>query len=187
MALRTVDVTLDNLSEAPEEVLEAVFWELDLDECDDPRFHKEEWFSLTLLEWGSCGKMLVDEEAVGFAEYAPPSLFPRLLRFPTGKISDDAVYLSYLYLVPGRRGKGLGSDLLHSVARDLLERGYRALEAVGDREPAGGWVLPANFLEGSGFHVIREDPRYPLLRLDLTARAEPVTATAAAVARPPAD
>jgi hypothetical protein len=58
---RTVlDVTLDNLSAAPHEVLDSVFWELDVDSPVDPRFEKEEWFSSTLLEWGPCGKLVVD-------------------------------------------------------------------------------------------------------------------------------
>jgi GNAT superfamily N-acetyltransferase len=182
MGPRAVDVTLDNLPEAPPEVLESVYWELDLDECDDPRFHKEEWFSSTLLEWGPCGKLLVGEDIMGFAEFAPPPLFPRLARFAAGRTSPDAVYLSYVYLVPGSRGKGLGADLIRAVARDLVDRGYRALEAIGDREWDGGWVLPASFLEANGFEVLREDPRYPLLRLDLTARREPAAVATAAVA-----
>jgi len=56
------------------------------------------------------------------------------------------------------------------VARDVVERGYRALEAVGDREWDGGWVLPEAFLDSCGFRVLREHPRFPLLRLDLVER-----------------
>ncbi|HEX9891427.1 MAG TPA: GNAT family N-acetyltransferase [Actinomycetota bacterium] len=184
MTLRTVDVTLDNLSLAPPEVLGTVYWELDRDDCDDPRFHKEEWFSSTLLEWGPCGKLLVDEEPVGFAEFAPSTLFPRVDRFPSGPASPDAVYLSYLYLVPAARGQGLGVDLVRAVTRDLVDRGYRALEAIGDREWAGGWVLPATFLDSAGFEVVRDDPRYPLMRLDLTARREPAREMALAADLP---
>jgi hypothetical protein len=59
------------------------------------------------------------------------------------------------------------------VARDLVERGYLALEAIGDRKWEQGWVLPERFLSGCGFRVLRDDPRFPLMRLDLLAR-EPV-------------
>lgn len=171
MTQRIVDVTLENLFSAPAEVLEAVFWELgDDDPPADPRFQKEEWFSSTLLEWGPCGKLLEeDARVVGFAEYAPPSLFPRLARFRCGKrASKDAAYLSYCYLVGERRGRDLGTELVRAVARDLAERGVQAVEAIGDRESAEGWVLPAGFLAANGFVVVRPDLRFPLMRLDLT-------------------
>lgn len=175
MGLSVVDITLENLRHAPPEVLVAVFWELDTDEVDvDPGFEKEEWFSSTLLEWGVCGKLAVQHgESLGFAEFAPPALFPRLARFPSGRVSPDAVYLSYCYIAPEHRGRGLGKLLIRAVAGDLLDRGYGGLEAIGDREWGEGWVLPSRFLESNGFRVLREDPRYPLLRLDLGAVAMP--------------
>jgi GNAT superfamily N-acetyltransferase len=180
-----VEVTLENLGTVPSEVLASVFWELDEDEPPvDARFEKEEWFSSTLLEWGPCAKLLLDGgSARGFVEYAPPALFPRLAKFRCGQASGDAIYLSYCYLVPGQRGRGWGTALVGSVATDLRERGYRALEAIGDREWAGDWVLPAGFLAASGFTVIREDSRFPLMRLELTSREEPAL-HAGAVARP---
>jgi GNAT superfamily N-acetyltransferase len=178
--MHAVDVTLENLAESPSEVLSSVFWELDREELPvDPGFLKEEWFSSTLLEWGPCGKLLIDGGVVGFTQYGPPSLFPRLARFRCGEVSPDAVYLSYCYMVPKRRGRGEGSQLIRTVARDLVDRGFRALEAIGDREWEGDWVLPAGFLASSGFAVIREDPRFPLMRLSLGSRQEPaVQATA---------
>lgn len=183
--MRVVDVTLENLADLPDEALASVFWELDLEEPPvDARFQKEEWFSSTLLEWGPCGKLLVDKGISGFAQFAPPDLFPRLGRFRCGDVSPDAVYLSYCYLVPGRRGRGGGTELVRTVARDLCDRGYQALEAIGDREWAGDWVLPAGFLAASGFAVLREDRRFPLMRLDLATLREPVVLQAEAVALP---
>lgn len=183
--MRVVDVTLENLADLPDEALASVFWELDLEEPPvDARFQKEEWFSSTLLEWGPCGKLLVDKGISGFAQFAPPDLFPRLGRFRCGDVSPDAVYLSYCYLVPGRRGRGGGTELVRTVARDLCDRGYQALEAIGDREWAGDWVLPAGFLAASGFGVLREDRRFPLMRLDLATLREPVVLQAEAVALP---
>ncbi len=67
-----------------------------------------------------------------------------------------------------RRSRGLGSELIREVARDLVDRGYRAVESVGDRRWGGDtWVLPVAFLAGNGFRVMHDDARYPLLRLDL--------------------
>jgi GNAT superfamily N-acetyltransferase len=185
---RIVDVTLDNLPEAPDEVRGTLYWELDADDTSvDAAFEKEEWFSEVLLEWGTCGKLAVDEDrgSVGFAEYAPPGFFPRLHTFRSGKVSGDAVYLSYCYVVAPRRGFGLGTELVRTVARDLVDRGFEALEAIGDHQAREGWILPASFLARNGFRVIREDFRFPLMRLDLRTAAEPLRATAgAAVALP---
>jgi GNAT superfamily N-acetyltransferase len=169
MVDRLVDVTLDNLRLAPPQCLDSVFWEVrSTAPLEDARFHKEEWFSSTLLEWGGCGKLAVDEErSDGFAQYAPGPYFPRLEDYRCGRVSDDAVYLSYCYVVEGRRGAGLGTRLVRTVARDLVDRGYRAVEAIGDREARQDWVLPAAFLAANGFGVLLEDPRFPLMRLDL--------------------
>ena len=184
-----VDVDLLNLHRAPKECLTSVFWEIDEEAEDlDPFFHKEEWFSSTLLEWGRCGKLMTEGNAAhGFAQYAPPTLFPRLERFPRREISRDAVYLGYCFVEEGRRGRGRGTTLVRDVARDVVERGYLALEAVGDREWDGSWVLPEAFLSKCGFRVLREHPKYPLLRLDLMERAEsPSVATERVALRLPA-
>lgn len=182
--MRIVDVTLENLADCPLEVRSSVFWELELEEPPvEAGFLKEEWFSSTLLEWGACGKLLIDGGVVGFTQYGPPALFPRLSLFRCGHVSPDAVYLSYCYIVPKRRGRGGGSQLIRTVGRDLFDRGYRALEAIGDREWEGDWVLPAGFLAASGFAVIREDRRFPLMRLELTTPREPAV-QAEAVALP---
>jgi GNAT superfamily N-acetyltransferase len=166
-----IDIDLDNLHLAPKECLTSVFWELDGEEDLDPFFQKEEWFSSTLLEWGRCGKLAVeDETTLAFAQYAPATLFPRLRSFPTGRVSADAAYLSYCFVVEGRRGRGLGAELIRAVARDVVERGYTALEAIGDRAWEGAWILPFDFLHRAGFRVLIDDARYPLLRLDLLKR-----------------
>jgi GNAT superfamily N-acetyltransferase len=153
----------------------------------DTRFQKEEWFSSTMLEWGTCGKLAMgeDEGAVGFAEYAPPSLFPGTGRYPSGRCSPDAVYLAYCYVVPRYRGRSLGTHLVRAVARDLVDRGFRALEALGERDWSGGWLLPGGFLVANRFRVLRDDALVPLFRLDLRERPVPrETASAAAIEAP---
>jgi GNAT superfamily N-acetyltransferase len=178
MSLRVLDVGLDNLHLIPKECLNDLSWELPgADPSVDPRFYKEEWFSSTLLEWGGCGKLLVeDEQALAFAQYAPATLFPRVAEFPAGRAVGDGAYLAICYVVEGARGVGHGTELVRAVARDLVDRGYRALEALGDRDWDGGSVLPFGFLTANGFTVVHEDPRHPLLRLDLRARMEPLLA-----------
>ncbi len=182
MGRRILDVTLDVLPRAPAECLESCFWELAEDlEGDDARFQKEEWFSTTLLEWGSCGKLALDgDDGDGFAQYGPPSLFPRLAQFRAGRVSADAVYLANCYVSPSQRGGGLGTNLVRAVARDLVDRGYEAVESLAERDWAGGWILPVDFLVANGFSVLREDPRFPLMRLDLRTAIEPERAQARA-------
>ena len=179
MKPRIVDVDLENLHLTPKECMRSVFWELDEEDPDlDPFFQKEEWFSSTLLEWGRCGKLAIeDDEGLAFSQYAPPTLFPRLRGFRTGRVSIDAAYLSYCFVVEGRRHRGLGAQLVRAVARDVVERGYLALEAIGDREWNGDWVIPFDFLHQTGFRVLLDDPRYPLMRLDLLSRDPTTVAT----------
>src|SRR5205807_3747107 len=111
-----LDIDLTNLHLSPKQCLTSVYWEIDEDSEDlDPFFHKEEWFSSTLLEWGRCGVLAMqDDSALAFAQYAPPTLFPRLRRFRCGAVSGDAAYLSYCYVVDGRRTRGLGRDVVRS-------------------------------------------------------------------------
>ncbi len=175
-ARRLVDVTLDNLVDLPVEARTSLYWETDTDEGpSDPAFEKEEWFSEVLLEWGVCGLALVEggRGTVGFTQFAPPSFFPRLSRFRCGRVSEDAVYLAYCYVVAVRRGFGVGTQLIRGASGALIDREVRAVEALGDRERADGWVLPAPFLGANGFHVLIEDPRYPLMRLELSTAAPP--------------
>ncbi len=187
MSRSIVDVDLSNFHLLPKECLQSVFWELaSVDPDVDPRFEKEEWFSSTLLEWGRCGKLIVEDgESLAFAEYAPATLFPRLADYPAARAgSPNACVLAYCFADERHRGRGVGSELVREVARDLVDRGYRAVEAVGDRAFDGGWVLPAPFLSANGFAVVADDPRYPLMRLDLhgSDEARRERAVAAAVA-----
>lgn len=184
MAHSVVDVDLENFHLLPSACRSAVFWEMTGEAPDiDAGFEKEEWFSSTLLEWGPCGKLVVeDDDPLAFAQYAPATLFPRVREFPAADPASPAAYLAYCYAEEGRRGEGLGTELIREIARDLLERGYRAIEAIGDRDWKGGWVLPHAFLESNGFVVAREDPRFPLLRLDLGATTKHLEAVARAFA-----
>ncbi|MDQ1643641.1 MAG: hypothetical protein QOJ90_2992, partial [Actinomycetota bacterium] len=64
MSRRLANLTLDNLDDLPRPCRRCVFWELDpigrqvADEAGDPGLEKEAWLSATLLDWGSCGKIV---------------------------------------------------------------------------------------------------------------------------------
>jgi hypothetical protein len=61
---------------------------------------------------------------------------------------------------------------VQSLAKDLLRRGVRAIEAFGDATGVGGaCVVPADYLLAVGFKTVRPHPRYPRLRLELKTAA----------------
>ena len=175
MSRRAVNVTLDNLDDLPRKCRACVFWELDpvgyerAVAAGDTSFEKESWVSATLLEWGSCGKIAyVDGSPAGYVLYAPPAYVPRSVAFPSSPISSDAVLLMTGHILPDFQGGGLGRLLLQSVAKDLVRRGVRAIEAFGDEQRAApACVLPASHLRAVGFKTHRPHPRYPLMRLEL--------------------
>ncbi len=147
MSRRVANLTLDNLSDLPVRCRTCVFWELDpvagqaAAEAGDLALEKEAWLSATLLDWGSCGKIVyVDSLPAGYLTYAPPTHVPRSLAFPTSPVSGDAVLLMTGTVLPEFAGIGLGRMLVQTAAKDLTRRGVRAVEAFGriDRAPVRG-------------------------------------------------
>jgi hypothetical protein len=182
MSRRLVNLTLDTLEDLPRPCRQCVYWELDPVAADracaagDPGLEKEAWVSQTLLEWGSCGKLLyIDGMSAGFVMYAPPTYVPRSMAFPTSPVSADAVLLMTAHVVTAFASGGLGRMLVQGVARDLTKRGIKAIEAFGDAKygessPAGesgGCLAPADFFLSVGFKTVRPHPRFPRLRLEL--------------------
>ena len=177
MSRRVVNITLDNLDDLPGRCRKCVFWELDpvshdrAVEAGDTAFEKESWISATLLEWGSCGKVVyVDSVPAGYIMYAPPVYVPRSVAFPTSPVSGDAVLLMTGMVLPEFAHGGLGRMLLQGVAKDLTRRGVKAIEAFGDlahNPEAPACVLPADHLKAVGFKTVRPHHRFPRLRLEL--------------------
>ncbi|MFI6895945.1 GNAT family N-acetyltransferase [Streptomyces sp. NPDC050256] len=175
MGRRLVPLTLDNLPDLPQRCRSCVFWELDPVRGDAAvkggraEQEKESWISAVLLEWGSCGRVVyVDDVPAGFVLYAPPAYVPRATAFPTSPVSPDAVQLMTAVILPGYQGQGLGRVMVQTVAKDLIRRGFKAIEAFGDarwKEPA--CVLPADHLLAVGFKTVRPHPVHPRLRLEL--------------------
>ncbi|MGW1063836.1 GNAT family N-acetyltransferase [Streptomyces aureus] len=175
MGRRFVPLTLDNLPDLPQRCRACVFWELDpvsgeaAVKAGTSTLEKEGWISSVLLDWGSCGRVAyVDDVPVGYVLYAPPAYVPRSTAFPTSPVAPDAVQLMTSFIMPGYQGQGLGRVMVQTVAKDLLRRGFKAIEAFGDarwKEPA--CVLPADHLVAVGFKTVRSHARYPRLRLEL--------------------
>jgi GNAT superfamily N-acetyltransferase len=171
-----IGITLDNIDELPKRCRSCVFWELapqmgeQAAEYGNTELEKEAWLSSTLLDWGSCGKIVhIDRMAAGYAMYAPPAAVPRVAAFPTGPVGHDAVLLTAVAVVPELAGGGIGRMLVQAVAKDLTRRGVRAIEAFGDAAPTADshCVIPADFLLSVGFKTVRAHHRWPRLRLEL--------------------
>ncbi|GGW83190.1 N-acetyltransferase [Streptomyces galilaeus] len=175
MGRRLVPLTLDNLQDLPQRCRSCVFWELDpvsgeaAVRTGTAAVEKEAWISAVLLDWGSCGRVVyVDDDPVGYVLYAPPAYVPRSTAFPTSPVSPDAVQLMTGFIMPGYQGQGLGRVMVQTVAKDLLRRDFKAIEAFGDarwKDPA--CLLPADHLLAVGFKTVRQHPSHPRLRLEL--------------------
>jgi hypothetical protein len=177
MTRRLVNITLDNLDELPVRCRSCVFWELDpvaaerAAKAGDPGLEKEAWVSATLLEWGSCGKLAqVDGVAAGYVMFSPPAYVPRSVAFPTSPVSGDAVLLTTGHVLPEFSGQGLGRMLIQGVAKDMVRRGVKAIEAFGDAKWTGpACIVPADYLLAVGFKTVRPHHRFPRLRLEIKA------------------
>ncbi|WP_109004576.1 GNAT family N-acetyltransferase [Streptomyces rishiriensis] len=175
MGRRLVPLTLDNLQDLPQRCRSCVFWELDpvsgeaALKAGTTALEKEAWISAVLLDWGSCGRVVyVDDVPVGHVLYAPPAYVPRSTAFPTSPVSPDAVQLMTAFIMPGYQGQGLGRVMVQTVAKDLLRRGFKAIEAFGDtRWKESACLLPADHLLAVGFKTVRPHPAHPRLRLEL--------------------
>ncbi len=178
MARRLANITLDNLDDLPPRCRRCVFWELDpvagerAEQAGGTELEKEAWISDTLLEWGSCGKIIyVDDVPAGYVLYAPAAYVPRAVAFATSPVSADAVLLMTARLLPDFAGRGLGRVLVQAVAGDVARRGLKAIEAFGTHDAGGPCVLPADYLLAVGFKTVRPHPHFPRLRLDIKATA----------------
>ncbi len=127
------------------------------------------WLRRVRTEFGDCGRLLyAGEQAVGYAPYAPPTFLPTAGSYPAWPVREDAALLACLFFPdPRHRGHGLGSLLLHDVLGELRARGTPAVETFARKGSADNPSGPTEFYLRRGFRGLRDDPAFPLLRLDL--------------------
>ncbi|HXX88159.1 MAG TPA: GNAT family N-acetyltransferase [Candidatus Acidoferrum sp.] len=130
---------------------------------------KSEWLKNTMEKFGNCGLIFYkDDNPVGYTQYALPKFFPRIQEYKSGPPSDDAVFLSCLY-IPKRelRGLGIGKYMLDTVESDLLNRGFDFLETFARKHSENSPAGPLEFYLKNGFSVLRERDEFPLVRKKL--------------------
>jgi GNAT superfamily N-acetyltransferase len=173
MGRKLVPLGTETLDLLPEPCRRCVFWELGAKArprgSEEAALQKEAWLSSVVHERGPAGHVVsVDGEVAGYSLYAPTHVLDQVGFQAARPVSRDAVLLATLAVLPGFERQGIGRVLLQTMARDLSKRKVRAVEAFADRVPAGrDCRIPAEFLEASGFQVVRDHPRFPLLRMDL--------------------
>jgi ribosomal protein S18 acetylase RimI-like enzyme len=136
---------------------------------------KREWFKNTLERFGNCGFIVYrDDDPVGYAQYSLPRFLPRTREYASGPPSDDAVFLSCLY-VPKRelRGMGIGRYLLETVESDLQRRGYTAIETFARKGSESSPAGPLGFYVRHGFSIASERDEFPLVRKELRVPFDP--------------
>jgi len=130
------------------------------------------WYRRVTDEWGICGKVAFeDDEVLGFVKYAPSGYFPQAATFAAAPEDPSVPLLACLHIAPDALHRGLGTLLLRSCMSDLVARGERRLEAFAYTDTGASIetmpMLGLPFLLRNGFTVVRPDPRYPLMRLEL--------------------
>jgi GNAT superfamily N-acetyltransferase len=147
------------------------YWELadDSDEKmskEQARELKRDWFRRVAAEFGDCGVIAyLNNEVVGYAQYASPRFFPGVGKYASGPPNKDSVFLACLY-IPRRelRRKGIGKSLLEFVLANLQRRGYNTIETYARRGSENNPAGPLDFYLGQGFSVPKECDEFPLVR-----------------------
>jgi GNAT superfamily N-acetyltransferase len=130
---------------------------------------KGDWFGKVSKEFGDCGVIAyLNDEPVGYAQYALPKFFPRIRQYASGPPSGDSVFLACLY-VPKRelRGMGIGKSLLNFVLSNLQGTGYSAIETFARKGLESNPTGPLEFYLKHGFSMKRESDDFPLVRKEL--------------------
>lgn len=172
------DITQQNLEDIPRPCRSCLYWELPEDferlrQKKKPQLAEEKkkgWFIKTLTEFGNCGKIVYqDKTPIGYAQFAPLSCLPQASNYesgPPGRIEDNTVFLSCLYISEDRqRGKGIGGKLLDTVIADLRDRSFKAVETFARRGSANNPSGPIELYLKKGFKIKDEtDLEFPLIR-----------------------
>jgi GNAT superfamily N-acetyltransferase len=136
---------------------------------------KAEWFENLTAVIDPCGKLVyVDDEPVGYCQYAPPEHLPGVsgygkLAAPVGR---DAAFISCLTVIEQHQRKGLGRRLLREVLDDVRPRGFRAVETFARNDSTNNCSGPTQLYLSEGFGVVATEI-YPngsslsLVRLEL--------------------
>ena len=121
-----------------------------------------------------------DGQPVGWVAVAPREDYPRILRSPLHKPTDDASSvwaITCFFVAKSARGSGVASALLDAAVEFARKKGARFVEgypiATEETKPqAEMWRGSLEQFERAGFSCIaRRKPNRPIVRLEVSRRA----------------
>jgi ribosomal protein S18 acetylase RimI-like enzyme len=124
---------------------------------------------------GSYAKVLLQEDVpVVYAQFGPLTAYPRAQRtrdlYPALPHSPLPAVITCIATTAQARGLGLARRLVDAVCDDLATRGFAAVETYPEIGPAPDATSAATpgFWESVGFERAIDDPRFPVMRRELT-------------------
>jgi len=116
--------------------------------------------------------LYVDAEPVGWCQAGPRDRLKKLVQQMNLAARPDTWAITCFQIVPKARRQGFAARLLAEVLRDLCRRGVQRVEVFPRRGDSLGvddlWTGPEPMFRSAGFDVIRDDPKRPVLAIDLT-------------------
>jgi len=102
-------------------------------------------------------------------------LFPRLRNFNVFPPDFESIFLGCIYVISEYRGMSVAKRLLVEIEKDLIKEKVKSIESISKRlnddideeEYENSPLIPFKFLIKNGFYLKKNDPLFPLLRLDL--------------------
>lgn len=182
MARRLKPLLNDHLDRLPAACGGCAFWESETmseRRCGsvcDPALLRE-WYSRVTSEWGECGRVALDDDGgvLGFVKYAPAGYFPQAATFPSKPENPDAVLITCLHIRDDAREHHLGRLLVAAALKDLKTRGERSVLSFACVERSNDIgempMIGMKYLLSQGFTVVRPDPAFPLMQLDVRSLA----------------
>ena len=130
---------------------------------------KREWFSKVIREFGNCGFIAYFSGVpIGFIQYAPAKFFPRIKEYASGPPSEDAVFLSCLYIANKEaRGKGLGTAMLKELLAELGKIKFEVVETFAGKKSENNPSGPLRLYLKHGFKIKKDNNDFPLVRSEL--------------------
>jgi GNAT superfamily N-acetyltransferase len=116
----------------------------------------------------------LDAEPVGWCQAGPRDRLKKLVGQFELAPSPGTWAITCFLIAPRFRRRGLASEFLQHVIDDLRIRGVRRVEAFPKRGTSLSegdlWNGPETMFQRAGFRIVRDDPKRPILALDLEAR-----------------
>ena len=166
--------SLDRFGDIPVPCRHCLYWQTKgenatvRDKNEDER-RKRQWFEKVGNEFGNPVKVAyLDGVPAGFLQFAPARFFPRIAEYTTAAPSEQAIFISCLYVVSEKaRGKGVGTAMLNDLVRELPELRCGVIESFARRGSANNPSGPVEFYLKYGFKSVGGGEEFPLVRLEL--------------------